>query len=621
MLVKEEISRIPWKEYLAKQFIKILGLGFIALLLFIVMVFSYDLDLEILLTLDFSDYNYLIVIILSSLAFIFVLFGLIKIILFDMAEAFGLRDTTGGMVYNLRFWLFAILIVSFCSSIYILLDVQLESTYLVILLVLLIRTGLEAFALNIPELSGLTGEKYYTTIRNFCFDFFIVIILGFSIIFFLAILTTFARRKIFRRFRKEEEEEEIEKQGIRTVYKTFFWILIPPFLYFVIDTQFSGEMANEAVWPIILIISLIAFIWWTYQALKVIFLTVWRGAKITAFITTVNLLVIIPLIFVLWLLPVFILSGADVFNQNVSNLTIVDILGKFIHAFIGRIVDFPTLIQVDFIIITSLATLVVGFAEGFAILAIITALFKGVEVARTGRVLVRSPPKVVVFFKYFTMFGIWLSLLWDSFLEIVGVLVDSLNIDFDITLPDFFKVVYDMIITPISVWLVSIDPILKNIPLLLIPILIIFSGAFKFLSVTLITPRVRERGDFLFLLISTAFVLIVTNILGYIYELEIPDAPFQSVQGAPELISNAVNSFANAEALAFYGGFVFGIGYVFWRIISREKTSTTTAELKDIFVEDPSAEEEIIINRGEVKRDLSETVNEEEFWEETEEEE
>ena len=203
MVVKERISRIPWREYLSEQLKKILGIGLITLLLVITMTFSIDLNLDNLFTIDFSDTDYLIVILFSSIAYLFVLIGFTKIIIFDMAEEFGLRDEAGNMVYNLRFWFFAILVVSFCSAAFILLEVLIEEpTYLVILPVLLTRAGLELFAIDLQV--GDTGPEFYTDIRNFYFDIFYLIILGFSIIVFLSILTTLARRRIIKRFRKEK---------------------------------------------------------------------------------------------------------------------------------------------------------------------------------------------------------------------------------------------------------------------------------------------------------------------------------------------------------------------------------------------------------------------------------
>ena len=109
---------------------------------------------------------------MSSIAYLVVLIGFTKIILFDMADEFGLRDETGNMVYSFRFWLFALLIVSFCAAVYILLDVMLEDlAYLVILPVLLTRAGLELLDITISELAEKTVSEYYQTVRNFYFDY------------------------------------------------------------------------------------------------------------------------------------------------------------------------------------------------------------------------------------------------------------------------------------------------------------------------------------------------------------------------------------------------------------------------------------------------------------------
>ncbi len=627
MLVKEKSTRIPWREYLSEQIVKLLGLGFITLLLVLTMNFSSGLDLNVLSTVDYNYTNYLIVIILSSLAFILVLVGFSKIILFDMAEEFGLRDDNGNMVYNLRFLLLLILALSFCSSIYLLLDVHLRETYLVIIPVLLMRISLESLDFDIVGLSNLGGREFYQTARNLYFGIFFLIIIGFSIIVFLAILTTYARRRIVKRFKKEEEVKENEKKGIRAIYKLFLWILIPPSIYFAMMTQLTSSSANEAVGPIIIFLSLLALVWWVYQILKIIFLIVWRGVKITAFITSVNLLVIIPLIIVLWLLPVFLWSIVDVWDVlrvSESAFVLGNIVNNFISAFLGRIVDIPSLIQLDFIIITSVATLVVGFAEGFALIAIISALSRGVEVARTGRILARSPPKVVVLSKYLILFGVWISLLWDSFAGIVSMLVITFNIDLGITVPDFFETVYEVIIIPISEWFATIWPTLKSLPFLIIPIIIIFSGAFKFLSVTLITPRVKERGDVFFLLISTAFVLIVTNILGYIYELNIPDAPFLSIIGFSELLFDAFYIFADVESLAFYGGFFFGIGWVFWKMTHWRRTGVThdtQTELKlqadELSIKERDLREKPVTKKEVIEKDITEEIKDEVIVKET----
>ncbi|MHA1995895.1 MAG: hypothetical protein ACW97Z_15215 [Candidatus Hodarchaeales archaeon] len=567
MSIKEKVSRIPWREYLSRQMVKIVGLLFITFLLVIVMVIS--ASIEDLSTVTYGNTEYVIAIILSSLCFFLVLIGFSKIVLFDMADEFGLRDESGDMVYNTRFWLFAMLALSFCSAIYLLLDVFLQETYLQLLPVIFMRGILDYFELDISGLSDVDGRKFYETARNLYFGAFFLLIIAFSIVVFLTILTTFARRRVVGKFKKEEEEKE--KEANRAIYKLFVWILIPFLAYFVIALQ------NTSIGPVIGIAYLLAVIWWIYQVLKAIFLIVWRGVKITAFITSVNLLVIIPLIATLWLLPTFLWAGWDTIqNFTGEAINLSELANVFVDSLITRLIDFENLVQLDFIIITIIATLVVGFAEGFAFIAIFTALSRGIEVARTGQVLARSPPKVMVFSKYLVMFGVWISLLWDSLGSIIEMLKNQFHFDIDLTVPNFFYLLYNEIILPISDYLASIWPTLEFIPFLILPIIFIFSGAFKFLSVTLVTPKVKDRGEIFFLLVSTSFVLIITNILGDIYELAIPDAPLRSISGLTTILSSAVGTFENVESIAFYSGFFFGIVYLILKAFRARGTSTSS---------------------------------------------
>ncbi|MHA2110323.1 MAG: hypothetical protein ACW98W_02530, partial [Candidatus Hodarchaeales archaeon] len=66
MSIKEKVSRIPWKEYLSKQFVTLVGLSIVTLMLIAIMILSADIDLS---TVTISDNNYLIAIILSSICF------------------------------------------------------------------------------------------------------------------------------------------------------------------------------------------------------------------------------------------------------------------------------------------------------------------------------------------------------------------------------------------------------------------------------------------------------------------------------------------------------------------------------------------------------------------------
>ncbi|MFX0052492.1 MAG: hypothetical protein ACFE8U_14500, partial [Candidatus Hermodarchaeota archaeon] len=196
------ITRIPWREYLVSQIFKIIGFIVLAILIIGTMIYSGQItDLE---TMTIEDPIYVITVALSSLCFILVLIGFSKIVLFDMANEFGLRDEeTKKMIYDSRFFLFAALALSFCSAIYLLLDVFLQDTYLEILPVLVMEWVLVATETDIPGLTDIgRGREFYQTARNIYFAFFFIVIIIFSVLVFLSILTTLGRNRVASRFKK-----------------------------------------------------------------------------------------------------------------------------------------------------------------------------------------------------------------------------------------------------------------------------------------------------------------------------------------------------------------------------------------------------------------------------------
>lgn len=575
--VVTEFTRIPWKKFLKSQIIKLIGIIVLALLIVGVMIVSEEIDLS---TATFDDPAYVIAVVLSSLCFILVLIGFSKIVLFDMASEFGLRDEkTNKMVYNTRFFLFAALALSFCSAIYLLLDVflfqdnpalNMKPTYLELLPVLIMEWVLISSEAEIPGVTDKigSGREFYQTARNIYFGFFFLVIIAFSVLVFLSILTSLARRRVVSRFQKDDELDEAEEN--KRLYKVLAWLIIP------IIGLFLANLLTTAIGSIIVIILLGMIIWWIYQVVKVIILLLWRGLKITAFITSVNALLVIPLIGVLYLLPVIAWTIWDVISGDNAELLVI---------FVNRTIDVFSILQLDFVFITIIATFIVGFAEGFAIVAILTAVSKGAEVARSGQVLTRSPPKVAVIMKYLVMFSAWLGLSWNSFRNILVMLVDR----FEFKLPDYLTdlleipslvyMIYDEVVIPLSNFFEAAIPTFKYIPFLLLPLFFIIAGAFKFLSVTLVTPRVKERLSFFFLLISTAFVLIISNILGDIYKLGFPDAPLLSWNLAG-ILSDVVGIFEYVEAIAFYLGFIFGIFWVIRKSIISRRDKKVTYEPK-----------------------------------------
>jgi hypothetical protein len=601
--------------YVKSQLYKIIGFLVLAFLVISVMVVSSEIDLA---TSTSEDPMYVFAVALSSLCFILVLIGFSKIILFDMASEFGLRDEeTEKMIYNARFFLFAALALSFCSSIYLLLDVFLQDTYLELLPVLLMEWVLISSEADIPGLTNLgRGREFYQTARNIYFAFFFLVIVTFSVLVFLTILTSLGRRRVTSRFRKEEVEDEEEEN--RRLFKILTWFAIP----FICSFLFN--MLDTSTGPIIGFLILILVLWWIYQLLKFIFLVIWRGFKITAFITSVNALLIIPLILVLYLAPIVLWTIWYIIEklQNATiSLEITQMIQAAVSGFQLYYTDFLRILQLDYVFITIIATFIVGFAEGFALIAIFTAISRGAEVARSGKIIAKSPPKVAVITKYLAMLTVWLGISWDSFREVWNMLIDEFNIALPpIDIPSFFFTIYDRIIMPMSDYLEEFIPTFQYIPLLIIPLYFILAGAFKFLSVTIITPQMKDRLSIFFLLVSTAFVLIITNILGDIHEIQnapgfvegggIQDAPLRSYFIVTDILSEIVGWFDYIEAIAFYCGLLFGIVWVFYKFIQSRRVK------KPILAPKPSLDEELELEgkpRVVVTEPVKEITDEEEL--------
>ncbi len=572
--------RIPWKEYFRKQSVKLLGFIIIACLIIGVMFVSQQMgELQ---DISRQDPNYLFAVFLSSICFILVLIGFSKIVLFDMGKEFGLRDEkTDKTRFDLRFFLFSTLALSFCSAMYLLLDVFLGNAYLELLPVLLMEWIIISFDIQITGLTDKLGDRreFYQTARNLYFNFFFLIIVGFSVLIFLSILTSFGRKRLIKRYRKDETVPVSESEENRRLYKLLLWLSIPFITIFELGILPSTTGLINSLITLLLVIGLL---WWIFQILKTIFIIIWRGFKFSAFITSVNLLLIIPLILILYVLPVLAWTFWDIFSGfqgGTIQINLTEIINNFISFLQFRAQDILSIVELDFIFVTIIATAIVGFAEGFVIVAIFSAIYRGVEVARTGQIVSRSPPKIAVLSKYLILLGIWISLIWDSFLEIWEMLLVEFNFSLpEINVPTFFYVIYYSLIIPFSQWFEDLIPILKIIPFLLLPIYFVFSGAYKFLSVTLVTPRVKERLSLFFLLISTSFVLIITNILGDIYDLAIPDAPLKSVLFLERALTHAVGIFEYIEALTFYLGFFYGLAYVINKFLKSRKKKPMITE-------------------------------------------
>ena len=101
--------------------------------------------------------------------------------------------------------------------------------------------------------------------------------------------------------------------------------------------------------------------------------------------------------------------------------------------------------------------------------------------------------------------------------------------------------------------------------LLIIPLYFILSASFKFLSVTVVTPRIEDLQTFI-VIVATTFILIIIQILADLWTIEeIQDAPLRIL--AEGLFFNQIVEILQIiEAGCFYIGLIV----MFYVILARK---------------------------------------------------
>ncbi len=228
-------------------------------------------------------------------------------------------------------------------------------------------------------------------------------------------------------------------------------------------------------------------------------------------------------------------------------------------------VAFDKIIFLDFVILTSIATAVIGFAEGASLFAILRALKDGVSFSRSGEIALDQAPKIGVWTKYVALLGIWIGVL----LNTLGALWNSFKEILLLNLPPFpFKLPFEIILS-LKDYLQSLVPeffpIILPMLLLIIPLYFILSASFKFLSVTVITPRIEDLQAFV-VIVATTFILIILQILADLWSIEeIQDAPLR-IFAEGLLFNQIVEILQIIEAGCFYIGLVV----MFYVILARK---------------------------------------------------
>lgn len=555
--IKKSIRRIPWKQFIKKQAVKVLFLIFIGLMIIFSIIFSYTIDIE-----TFDYYNptieNMLLITVSSISFLALLFGVLKTFVFDNAVSFGLKDLLGN--YNwYRTSMFSFLTVSFIGSVYQLLDVALQDALLELGPVMLIRVLIDSLNLSIPGFTDLTGKEFYQTARNVIFAGFLIFIILYVILAMLVVLTRIGRKRISSKFEKVEDEEDIKKET-HTFYKVLAFIAIPPLSFILISTFGQAQSSFSAF--IILVVALL-FVWWIYQLLKFFFRVIWRGVKITTFVTSTNILLLVPIILVFWFLPALLATFYHMVTDSIQFTTINEVILLNLQ-YLGSLED---IILFDFVILAGVATVVIGFTEGISLLALVSVMKQGVTIARSGRIAIEQAPKIVVWTKYFFIIGIWFGIFINNLSFIWEPLVEWFSLP-DFPFPNLLTLITQisyMINDFINIQLPNFSDLLLPIVLMIIPLYFIVSASFKFLSITLITPRIKDL-DYFIVLVSTAFVLILFQILSDLWSIpEIQDAPLRVLQDSG-FFATAMQIIHLLEAVSFYIGFLVGITFFLRKI-------------------------------------------------------
>ncbi|MDH5404672.1 MAG: hypothetical protein OEY49_19375, partial [Candidatus Heimdallarchaeota archaeon] len=522
----QEAVRLSWKDFIRNQSKIIIGFAIMITMILIIINLSKEIadpnTLNPKNILELNTQSQLIMFILSILMYLIVLSFFIKVILIDKKEVYEIKKWLSPK----GIWSF-ILSFSFVTLIYILLDIALINIFVYFGPAIITHTLDQTYD-QINLFSGNTDRLTYSRIRAFYFQIFLLIIISFPIIMSLAIFTRFGRKFLKKNFEKNTHKLSI-KQRLLFLFTPFIEIV----LLFVVFVLASYDTPLYLV-PALVMIGLA--LWWIIILLIIIIKFVWY----TALISYSNLLMIFPIVGLFYIVPGIIWATWDlayIFTNNISATTLsrsntiygitnspgnIDIgtglksmslerlTSFYLQTIILNLGNFIRILELDFIIIIGISAVMIGFVEGYSILAILRSIRYGVAIAKTGKVATQSAPKIIVITTRLIYLFIWLELLWDKFI----ILWNSLSLSLFSWLPEIKLPTFLNIIISFTIDLSSASKLLLPLAILLVPFYFIVSSSFKFLSVSLVLEKIKEDDKVYFLMISSAFILIIAQIYG-----------------------------------------------------------------------------------------------------------
>lgn len=582
-MLKEKTKTIPWREYCKSIAQKVIIFLIMIYLLIMTVIYSDDTIISDN-SVEITDHA-LIIIISSSILFLLVLFTFSWFLFAQDRESFGIEK-----FYSRKGLILAFMSAIFITLLYLLLDITINDGYLelgpVLAFAAVEKYLSSTFGIDLSFIAtDLSVGIYYQELRNYIFIAAYILLLLFPLLTLLIILTREGRSTLFGKKESSEEDSSI----IRSFFVVIFGFPIISFL----STIISNIEENNAFLSILTVAVTIFTIW---HLLKLL----WKGTKLLAFFTYSNLLIIFPIITLFWLFPVASWSIWDIveyFRDNPgASFSIDTVIFDWLNNLTINAFAMERIIEFDFMIIIGIAAAVIGFAEGVSLGAIIGFFRRGSGIVTTGKVVSETAPQTISIIKIFITIGTWLVLLWDKIAWIFQMFVLEFHLDFSFELPRIVIYLNDLI-----EWLKPLLPTFIPLAILVIPLYIVFTSALKFFSVRLATSRIEEDQQLFILLISSAFVLIVTTILADVQELS-------KVTGTPEasavplmtgifydagILTWTIKIIMYIEAFAFYAGFLFLIYQVLRKtrkdkVGSKPITTQTKTDFDDYFDKTPT---------------------------------
>ena len=546
-------ERIRWKEYLQGALSTIIvGLLLIGLL-FLIYWLSSSEDLNSLTMLELSILDNALLITASSALFLGVLTWFSKNIILDEKESFGIKDMRSKKAVAIVCY-----IIVFVSALYFLLDVSFQDVYMQLGPVLVVAHVQRLLNIELFP-STVTASEFYVQVRNTSFILLFVFLLLLSVISLLTFLTREGRSVLFKK-------REISREDSILMRNLLLFMLLPIgilYLYYLVylpslqaTTTTTISYFRGGLLGIIIILTTIWMLMLVYFTIKI--------SRVVALLLHANTLMIIPIIFTFYMFPVLAWAAWDWYQLSLSNTTMPGIT-ELLNLIVFNLIALDRILQLDFVIVVGIAAVVIGVAEGYSLVAIVKAIKQGVLVKKTGTLITKRPPQIIILFQQAIFVFTWLLLLWDKAWWNLKLLIDELHIGLPLpNVPRFFTVFIDYL----QSFSVNVPEIVFPLFLLTIPLYFMIMAAFKFFSVAIATERINDDHVHL-ILISSAFVLIITQILADLQEIaqnsdfiDSTRVPLTSLQELG-ILPWIMKIISYIEAASFYLGLAFVIYALF----------------------------------------------------------